>query len=338
MSCLKKSRATLLNKGVLLGAISLLAGSAAMGNPILQSNRPIRIKYSQLGGAQGFLGKPTAEERSTPDGGGKFRHFESGSIYWHPQTGAHEVHGDIRVKWSELGWEKSFLGYPTTDETATPDKVGRFNHFQGGSIYWHPKTGAHEVHGKIREKWAALGWEKSFLGYPTTDETATPDKVGRFNHFQGGSIYWHPQTGVRVERGKSSIPAPPKDDNLPNPQLTEVKRESYEANGKMFLRYSIPVTNWQSFPDELFAAAPHLPPCGLNKEASRTWVDIFDQTGNKLYGFCALGSAKELENLWFAVERGKRPPEYVYIILKDRQRNKTYKSNRLIIAKPVKLD
>ena len=76
--------------------------------------------------------------------------------------------------------------------------VGRFNHFQGGSIYWHPDTGAHEVHGAIRDKWEELGWERSALGYPTTDERPMPDGVGRFSDFQGGSIHWHPDTGAEV--------------------------------------------------------------------------------------------------------------------------------------------
>lgn len=143
----------------------------------------IEQKYQQLGGERSFLGAPTTPERVAPDGAGRYRHYRGGSIYWHPKTGAFEVHGEIRRKWEKLGWERSFLGYPLTDETATPDKVGRFNHFQGGSIYWHPQTGAHEVHGAIRAKWKALGWERSFLGYPKTDETATPDGAGRFNHF-----------------------------------------------------------------------------------------------------------------------------------------------------------
>ena len=55
-----------------------------------------------------------------------------------------------------------------------------------------------KVKGAIRDKWAELGWERSFLGYPTTDEWPTPDGVGRFNDFQGGSIRWHPDTGARV--------------------------------------------------------------------------------------------------------------------------------------------
>ena len=106
------------------------------------------------------------------------------------------VIGAIRDKWVALGSTQSFLGQPFTDELTTPDGTGRYNHFQGGSIFWTPRTGAHEVHGQIRDKWAALGWERSFLGYPLTDELGTPDRVGRFNHLEGGSIYWTPQTGA----------------------------------------------------------------------------------------------------------------------------------------------
>jgi uncharacterized protein with LGFP repeats len=156
----------------------------------------IDVKYAQLGGAGGWLGPPATPENTAPDGVGHYRHYRSGSIYWSPPTLAHEVHGDIRGKWSSLGWERSFLGYPTTDETATPDGVGRYNHFQGGSVYWTPQTGAHEVHGAIRDRWASLGWERGFLGYPTSDELTTEDGLGRYSEFEHGSIYWSPGTGA----------------------------------------------------------------------------------------------------------------------------------------------
>lgn len=104
----------------------------------------------------------------------------------------YEVHGAIRDKWTELGGTESFLGYPLTDETVTPDGTGRYNHFQGGSIYWTSQTGAHEVHGAIRDKWAKLGWEKSYLGYPISDEKSTSDGKGRYSEFQGGTLYWTP--------------------------------------------------------------------------------------------------------------------------------------------------
>jgi uncharacterized protein with LGFP repeats len=215
----------------------------------------IDIKYNQLGGNSSFLGRPTNVEQVCPDGVGHFRHYEYGSIYWHPDTGAFEVHGHIWMKWESLGreksvlgypitdekatpdgegrynqfqngfihshphtgtfethgailakweslgWEQGILGYPITDEMTTPDRKGRYNHFQHGSIYWHPDTEAFEVHGGIRWKWAKLGWENSFLGYPLTDEKSTPDKKGRYNHFQGGSIYWHPYIGSNEVHG-----------------------------------------------------------------------------------------------------------------------------------------
>jgi uncharacterized protein with LGFP repeats len=167
-----------------------------ISKPSGQMTTHILEKHDALGGSNGFLGKAKGPDVATPDGTGCFQHFVGGSIYWTPQTGAWEVHGAIRDKWAGLGWEKSFLGYPTSDETTAPDGVGHYNHFQNGSIYWTPQTGAWEVHGAIRDKWAGLGWEKSALGYPTSDETTAPDGVGRYNHFQNGSIYWTPQTGA----------------------------------------------------------------------------------------------------------------------------------------------
>ena len=163
--------------------------------------KDIDEKYVQLGGPNGCLGQPVADVEVCPDGVGYYRHFQYGSIYWHPETGTHEVHGDIYEKWASLGWERSPLGYPTTDEMVMSDGVGCFNHFQHGSIYWTPGIGAHEVRGEIREKWASLGWERSLLGYPTTDEMVTSDGVGRFNHFQHSSIYWHPETGAHEVHG-----------------------------------------------------------------------------------------------------------------------------------------
>ncbi|WP_337823733.1 PQQ-dependent sugar dehydrogenase [Amycolatopsis sp. A1MSW2902] len=155
----------------------------------------ILVKWAALGWERG-VGYPTTDESGTPDGVGRYNHFTSGSIYWTPTGGAHQIGGAIRDKWASLGWERG-LGYPTTDESATPDGVGRYNHFTvGGSIYWTPSTGAHQIGGAIRDKWASLGWERG-LGYPTTDESATPDRVGRYNHFTvGGSIYWTPSTGA----------------------------------------------------------------------------------------------------------------------------------------------
>ena len=92
------------------------------------------------------------------------------------------------------------LGYPTTDETGTPDGVGRYNHFQHGSIYWTAATGAHEVLGAVRDKWAASGWEKGPLGFPVAPQAPNRDRRhnGNFNRFQNGHISTSDASGPSV--------------------------------------------------------------------------------------------------------------------------------------------
>ena len=114
---------------------------------------------------------------------------------------------------------------------------------------------------------------------------------------------------------------------LPNPVLYMTIAEPYQTGGKEFIRYSFDVLNKDAYPAELFAAAPDLPPCGANKNSSRTWVDFFDQRGKRLYGFCALSSPADLNRIWFALESSEVPPSYVYIEMNDRKTNTKYKSN-----------
>jgi len=113
----------------------------------------------------------------------------------------------------------------------------------------------------------------------------------------------------------------------PNPVLYFKGQEPYETGGKSFMRYSYGVLNAEEYPAEMFAAAPNLPPCGKNASASRTWVDIYDQSGKRLYGFCALGKKDDLNSLWFALETDALPPSWIYIELNDRATNTKYKSN-----------
>jgi len=149
----------------------------------------IRDRWLSLGGPTGFLGAPLTDELTTPDGHSRFTLFQNGSIYWNPATGAQEVHGAIRSEWGSLGYETGFLGLPTTNENTTPNGVGRYNHFQGGSVYYAPATGTHEVHGAIRDAWAAQGWEAGSLGFPVSDEHAVPG--GRASSFQGGTLTYN---------------------------------------------------------------------------------------------------------------------------------------------------
>jgi hypothetical protein len=114
---------------------------------------------------------------------------------------------------------------------------------------------------------------------------------------------------------------------LPNPILIMTGQEHVTISGKEVIRYRYDVFNKGSYPAELFAPSPNLPPCGANTKASRTWVDIYDQNGKRLNGFCALGKPADLSQIWFALPVDALPPSWVYIEMNDRQTNTKYKSN-----------
>ena len=114
---------------------------------------------------------------------------------------------------------------------------------------------------------------------------------------------------------------------LPNPVLYLTRIEPSQSGGKNFLRYRYDVFNKDAYPPDFFAASPQLPPCGNNTKAARTWVDIYDQSGKRLQGFCALSKPADLGSMWFAIEEGTIPPSWIYIELTDRQTNTKYKSN-----------
>jgi hypothetical protein len=152
----------------------------------------------------GKIGNPVgATEFGAGDDEGYYRRYQNGLLYQKPPAGPCWVHGAILDKYASLGSEAGLLRYPTTDELGTPDGHGRYNHFERGSIYWTYATRAHEVHGAIRDKWAALGWETSWLGYPTSDEMPFAQD-GRVSTFEHGAIYWWPDTGA-IELGNIAI-------------------------------------------------------------------------------------------------------------------------------------
>jgi hypothetical protein len=120
----------------------------------------------------------------------------------------HEVHGPILDKYIQLGGPTSFLGFPTSSQAACPDGKGTFNHFTGGSIYYHPLVGAFQIGGLIEVEWNSLGGPQ--YGYPNTDESGCADNIGRYNHFTSllpdgstaqASIYWTQPTGAHEVRG-----------------------------------------------------------------------------------------------------------------------------------------
>ncbi len=188
----------------------------------------IRVKWLALGGSSSFLGEPISDTLPCPDGIGWFTHFQGGSIFWTEETKAHAINGEIKKRWDAMDNERSFLRYPISDTLPCPDGIGWFTHFQGGSIFWTEETKAHAINGEIKKRWDAMDNERSFLRYPISDTLPCPDGIGWFTHFQGGSIFWTPDTHAHAINGEikkrwdemgneRSFLGYPTSDTLPSP-------------------------------------------------------------------------------------------------------------------------
>jgi hypothetical protein len=114
---------------------------------------------------------------------------------------------------------------------------------------------------------------------------------------------------------------------LPKPKLVYKGKEDRTT----YTIYNLSVANRNDYPASLFRPAPDLEPCGINKNSSRMWVDIFDQNGKNIYGFCALTKPSDMDGLWFSIDKGKVPPKSVSITLNDRACSISSQSNVVTI-------
>ncbi|WP_380161211.1 CAP domain-containing protein [Kineococcus sp. R86509] len=141
--------------------------------------------YGANGANSGFLGLPMSREIGPLRDGGYAQSFAGGSIYWNPVTGAQVVRGALRDRWASLGFENSWLGYPTGAEFAV--RNGFAQRFQGGIVYWSSASGAQALGGALLDAYGATGYENGALGFPTSTATALP--AGSYAAFQNGSLY-----------------------------------------------------------------------------------------------------------------------------------------------------
>ncbi|RBY92251.1 hypothetical protein DQ244_08150 [Blastococcus sp. TBT05-19] len=164
------------------GSIYVSAATAAV-----RVDPDIRTGWAAEGWERGPVGYPTTDTFCGLPGGGCGQHFQRGSVYWSPSTGSRTVRGPIRDRWAGQGWENGSLGYPTSSTFCGLRDGGCGQHFQGGSVYWSPSSGARVLAPEVIGRWAGQGWENGALGYPTS-EPFFGDRI-RGQHFQGGSIY-----------------------------------------------------------------------------------------------------------------------------------------------------
>ena len=145
-------------------------------------------------GVNGWIGAATSGVQVSAKGG-VFQRFKHGVGYWSPATGAQFVGEPVLSAWGGYGYQTGAMGYPRSGGVAG---IGGSRHqiFEGGIAYWRPGGRVSFIHGSILNGWAASGWERSWLGLPTSNETAST-KGGVFQRFEHGVGYWSPATGVQ---------------------------------------------------------------------------------------------------------------------------------------------
>jgi hypothetical protein len=118
----------------------------------------------------------------------------------------------------------------------------------------------------------------------------------------------------------------------PNPVLALKSVQTLTSGAT---EYDLTVTNRSQYSDQLFAATPGVM-CGENLSASRMFADIYDANGDVfLNGFCALGTAANLDAIYFVVPAGTTPPASVYLLLTDQITHTVYRSNTLSLGNPT---
>ena len=143
---------------------------------------------------RGELGFPTSEEYSVR--GGRAQDFQNGTIYWNSRTGVTEAtkHA-IRQSYNNIGGPNGALGLPRSSETKLNNGV-TIQYFERGNMYWHSRTGAYAVHSGILDLYAKRGFERGFLGLPTSHEYTYKGQYRQ--NFENGVLYWTSSNGAGV--------------------------------------------------------------------------------------------------------------------------------------------
>ena len=101
--------------------------------------------------------------------------------------------GSIMTRYAASGSVAGSLKSPTNREVTGLKNGGAGRTYQGGGIYWSPKTGAKISSGAILKHWISAGAYNSSYGYPSSEEYTIPG--GRAQKFQNGvSISWNGKT------------------------------------------------------------------------------------------------------------------------------------------------
>jgi hypothetical protein len=165
-----------------------------------------RTRYLELDGPEGPLGYPVAERQDAASGG-RLQRFVHGVILSRDGVGTHAVWDTIARRYERTGREGGVLGYPTRTQRDVGDGRGQFADFQRGAIWSSEATGAHVIHGPIRNRYEQEGGPTGRLGYPTSGIETTRTGAVRAS-FEGGAIEHFPSSGETRVLGRRATRSP----------------------------------------------------------------------------------------------------------------------------------
>lgn len=152
---------------------------------------PLWSHYKAVGLTGSKLGYPVTDVETVREKNVTFAHFDGGAMY---KVGGHRpwsFSGRIGATYRANGYHRGALGYPRSGIRAAADSTGYYALFDGGSIYQGPDLDAFAAYGPIGQKYAALGFASSPLGYPVsaiTGITTDQGSDGQLMRFQDGAI------------------------------------------------------------------------------------------------------------------------------------------------------
>ena len=207
---------------------TIYAPTAVLENRIIgtyEIHGLIRDYQVSLGGIRSIVGYPLSDELDAGNGRGKFNRFQNGVIYWAPQTGAHEVYGNIWKHWNDQGAEKSWLGFPVTGELGI--EAGRMSSFENGQVLW--RNGSISAQGykdNMMQRYNGLGGILSPLGLPKTGAVPAVVRAGNtfLMSFRGGDI------NVPVDKPTASAISTQTVQVIWTGLECQVKQESHEGD------------------------------------------------------------------------------------------------------------
>ena len=158
-------------------------------------------EFANQAGVNGILKYPTADTRTSGDQRSRYSNFERGRIYYMGQAGTFTVPEPFFSKHEGMRGVYGYLGYPIDNVRTSGDGKSRYQNYEKGRLYNKDGT-VREIHGAVFDMHEGLGGIYGPLGYPANDLAPAGDGRGKVQWFDGGLVFYSPQTLSHALWGK----------------------------------------------------------------------------------------------------------------------------------------